>query len=139
MRRSGPGSPSGPDLMPTYEYECVTCGTVFDRFQAITARPLRSARCDACGKTRRVRRRISGGAGLLFKGSGFYITDYRSKPGSDSGKSEDASAQSGETKATKPGGDGSPAGGGKSDQGSGSGPTPSAERPPRRKPPSKDR
>lgn len=60
--------------MPTYEYECLRCGHVFERFQKMTDDPVK--RCPECrGK---VRRRIGAGAGLLFKGSGFYTTDYRS-------------------------------------------------------------
>lgn len=60
--------------MPTYEYECLRCGRVFDRFQKITAEPLKI--CPKCkGK---VKRRIGAGAGIIFKGSGFYATDYRS-------------------------------------------------------------
>lgn len=57
--------------MPTYEYECPT-GHMFDKFQKMTDRP--RVKCPVCG--RMATRRISGGAGLLFKGSGFYITDY---------------------------------------------------------------
>lgn len=61
-------------FMPTYEYECLQCGHVFDKFQRITAEPLK--RCPKCkGK---VKRRIGAGAGIIFKGSGFYATDYRS-------------------------------------------------------------
>ena len=60
--------------MPTYEYECGKCGCHFERFQSISAEPLK--KCPQCrGKLRRV---ISGGAGIIFKGSGFYATDYRS-------------------------------------------------------------
>jgi len=60
--------------MPTYEYECLRCKHVFDTFQEITNKPLK--RCPKCkGK---VKRRIGAGAGILFKGSGFYTTDYRS-------------------------------------------------------------
>lgn len=60
--------------MPTYEYECLKCGHVFDTFQKITDEPLK--RCPKCkGK---VNRRIGSGAGIIFKGSGFYATDYRS-------------------------------------------------------------
>jgi len=62
--------------MPTYEYECPDCGGSFEKFQSITARPVR--RCPLCGK-RNVRRLIGAGAGLLFRGSGFYQTDYRSE------------------------------------------------------------
>lgn len=60
--------------MPTYEYECRACEHRFEKFQSITARPIR--KCPACGK-RRVRRLIGSGAGVIFKGSGFYQTDYR--------------------------------------------------------------
>lgn len=60
--------------MPTYEYECAACRHRFEALQAITARPLR--KCPACG-TNKARRLISAGSGLIFKGSGFYCTDYR--------------------------------------------------------------
>ena len=62
--------------MPTYEYACRACGNEFEEFQSITAKPIR--KCPKCSKLK-VERLISGGAGLLFKGSGFYITDYRSE------------------------------------------------------------
>ena len=57
--------------MPTYEYECPE-GHVFEKFQKMTDKP--RAKCPVCGKP--AVRKISGGAGLVFKGSGFYITDY---------------------------------------------------------------
>jgi putative FmdB family regulatory protein len=57
--------------MPTYEYECPE-GHAFEKFQKITDRP--RAKCPVCGKP--ATRKISGGAGLVFRGSGFYITDY---------------------------------------------------------------
>ncbi len=60
--------------MPTYEYQCKECGHRFDRFQPITDPPLQT--CPECSGT--VERLISTGGGLIFKGSGFYITDYRS-------------------------------------------------------------
>ena len=60
--------------MPTYEYKCIRCGHGFEVFQSMTDAPRK--RCPEC--TGKVERVISGGAGLLFKGSGFYITDYRS-------------------------------------------------------------
>jgi putative FmdB family regulatory protein len=60
--------------MPTYEYECTKCAHRFERFQSITAEPLK--RCPACRS--KVRRLLGTGAGIIFKGSGFYQTDYRS-------------------------------------------------------------
>ena len=62
--------------MPTYEYQCEACGHAFEKFQPITSRPLRT--CPACGQ-KRVRRLLGTGAALIFKGSGFYATDYRSE------------------------------------------------------------
>ena len=61
--------------MPTYEYECSKCGHKFEAFQSIKAGPL--TKCPECKG--RVKRLMSAGGGLLFKGSGFYITDYRSE------------------------------------------------------------
>lgn len=58
--------------MPTYEYECLSCGTHFDTFQKMSDSPLDN--CINCKGS--VRRKVSGGSGLIFKGSGFYITDY---------------------------------------------------------------
>lgn len=60
--------------MPTYEYECRKCGHTFERFQRISEEPVK--RCPKCRSA--VRRVLGSGAGLIFKGSGFYITDYRS-------------------------------------------------------------
>lgn len=62
--------------MPTYEYKCPKCGTLFERFQRITAPP--ELPCPKCGAT--AKRLISGGHGIVFKGSGFYETDYK-RPG----------------------------------------------------------
>lgn len=91
--------------MPTYPYRCKACGHEFEEFQAITEEPIDV--CPECGgETHRI---ISGGAGLIFKGSGFYITDYRkdnykkdssressgsSGPADSSAKSASASADS---------------------------------------------
>lgn len=61
--------------MPTYEYICRDCGYEFEEFQSITADPL--SVCPKCGG--KVERKISAGGGLIFKGSGFYITDYKKK------------------------------------------------------------
>src|SRR4051794_17059310 len=71
--------------MPTYEYKCDACGNAFERFQPITSEPIK--RCPKCGKNK-VRRLIGTGAGLIFKGSGFYITDYRDKSYTDKAKAE---------------------------------------------------
>ncbi|MHC2070639.1 FmdB family zinc ribbon protein [Bremerella sp. T1] len=61
--------------MPTYEYKCDACDYEFEEFQSISADPL--TKCPEC-KKKKLRRLFSTGGGLLFKGSGFYITDYRS-------------------------------------------------------------
>ncbi|HEX9916171.1 MAG TPA: FmdB family zinc ribbon protein [candidate division Zixibacteria bacterium] len=61
--------------MPTYEYECTACGHQFEESQKMTDKPI-----EICPKCKgKVKRKISGGAGVLFKGSGFYITDHRSE------------------------------------------------------------
>ena len=62
--------------MPTYGYICEKCGYEFDEFQSITAKPLR--KCPECGRNS-LKRLIGAGAGFIFKGSGFYQTDYRSE------------------------------------------------------------
>lgn len=61
--------------MPTYDYLCDNCGHEFEKFQSITASPLR--KCPKCSKMK-LQRLIGSGAGVIFKGSGFYETDYRS-------------------------------------------------------------
>ncbi len=61
--------------MPTYEYRCEKCGHAFEEFQSITAKPIK--KCPKCGKLA-VKRLISAGVGIIFRGSGFYETDYRS-------------------------------------------------------------
>ncbi|MCX7917994.1 MAG: zinc ribbon domain-containing protein [bacterium] len=63
--------------MPTYEYLCEHCGYKFEEFQKITEPPIRT--CPKCKRNGKVQRLISPGAGFIFKGSGFYITDYRSE------------------------------------------------------------
>jgi putative FmdB family regulatory protein len=62
--------------MPTYEYICGNCGYEFEHFQSITAQVLR--KCPECGKTS-LKRLIGCGSGVIFKGTGFYETDYRSE------------------------------------------------------------
>jgi putative FmdB family regulatory protein len=69
--------------MPTYEYLCEKCGHEFEAFQPISAKPLRICPEIKCAREKwgrgRVKRKIGAGAGVLFKGSGFYATDYRSE------------------------------------------------------------
>jgi putative FmdB family regulatory protein len=62
--------------MPTYDYQCDACGHAFEQFQSITAAPLK--KCPDCGKLK-LKRLLGTGAGLIFKGAGFYETDYRSE------------------------------------------------------------
>jgi putative FmdB family regulatory protein len=81
--------------MPTYEYECQKCGR-FELFQSIKDEPIK--RCPKCkGKVKRL---IGTGAGIIFKGSGFYLTDYRSKNYVEGAKKE--SSGSGGTSGDKP-------------------------------------
>jgi len=60
--------------MPTYEYECRQCGHHLEQFQNISAAPLK--KCPSCGRSS-LRRLLGAGAGIIFKGTGFYQTDYR--------------------------------------------------------------
>jgi putative FmdB family regulatory protein len=99
--------------MPTYEYECKTCGHTFEVFQRMSDEPVRV--CPQCGKE--VRRLINGGTGIIFKGSGFYVTDKNkgsagisSKPKQDS--KTDSKAPAADTKTP-----GSTAEGGKTAEG----------------------
>ncbi len=71
--------------MPTYEYQCDNCQHEFEKFQSITANSLR--KCPECGKMK-LQRLIGSGAGIIFKGSGFYETDYRSKSYQDGAKAD---------------------------------------------------
>jgi len=71
--------------MPTYEYQCRKCQRHHEAFQSITAKPL--TKCPRCGG--KLKRLISSGSGFLFKGSGFYITDYRSKRYQDAKKRDE--------------------------------------------------
>ena len=70
--------------MPTYEYQCQKCKRRHEAFQSITAKPL--TRCGTCGG--KLKRLMGSGSGFLFKGSGFYITDYRSKSYQDAKKKD---------------------------------------------------
>ena len=102
--------------MPTYEYHCDACGHDFEQFQSITSKPTK--KCPKCGKNK-VRRLIGTGAGMIFKGSGFYITDYRDKSYTDKAKAESGQSEtksdakpetkSGESKSTETKSDSKPA------------------------------
>jgi putative FmdB family regulatory protein len=80
--------------MPTYEYKCDACGHAFEKFQSITSSPIK--KCPKCGKSK-VRRLIGTGSGMIFKGSGFYITDYRSESYQNAAKA-DKGGSSGDAK-----------------------------------------
>ena len=87
--------------MPTYDYKCANCDHLMEVFQSITAKPLR--KCPECGKLK-LQRLIGTGAGLIFKGSGFYETDYRSdsyKKGAESEKPKTESSKTDSKKETK--------------------------------------
>ena len=77
--------------MPTYEYACSACGHHFEEFHSITAKPI--SKCPKCGK-KKVQRLISAGAGFIFKGSGFYETDYRSEAYKTAAKADSAAPKS---------------------------------------------
>lgn len=81
--------------MPTYEYKCKSCDHFFEEFQPITSTPLK--KCPEC-KKRTLQRLIGGGSGLIFKGSGFYITDYRSDSYKAAAKKDSNSNSGGENK-----------------------------------------
>ncbi|GAB4370250.1 MAG: zinc ribbon domain-containing protein [Calditrichia bacterium] len=81
--------------MPTYTYRCTACHLQFENFQSITDPPLTT--CPSCeGHLERV---ITGGSGLIFKGSGFYITDYKKNKNSDAGDKAGKSDSKGKEKA----------------------------------------
>jgi putative FmdB family regulatory protein len=101
--------------MPTYEYVCEKCGQQFEKVQSISAEPLEICPQDVCTQKRwgkgKVKRAISAGAGLIFKGSGFYITDYRSEKYKEAAKKDSASSASSSSESKKSGGESKPAGG----------------------------
>lgn len=82
--------------MPTYEYACQKCGHEFEQFQSMRDEPL--TKCPKC-KKQGLKRLVGGGAGLIFKGTGFYITDYKKKSG---GAKEGGDAKPAESKPSKP-------------------------------------
>ncbi len=98
--------------MPTYEYVCAKCDHQFDIFQPITDKALTVCPKEKCGMNRwgkgKVKRAVSAGAGLIFKGSGFYITDYRSESYKEGAKKDASPATPTSGSDSKPaaGGDG---------------------------------
>src|SRR5260221_13832782 len=85
--------------MPTYDYQCDACKNTWDEFQSMSAMPTK--KCPKCGKAK-AKRKIGAGAGIIFKGSGFYQTDYRSdsykKSADADSKSQSGSDSKSETK-----------------------------------------
>jgi len=98
--------------MPTYEYMCEKCGQQFEKIQSIADKPLKVCPEDLCPQKKwgkgKVKRAISAGAGLLFKGSGFYITDYRSDKYKDAANKDSAlaAASGGDSKSGSSSGEG---------------------------------
>ena len=90
--------------MPTYEYQCDACEHNFDEFQSIKDKPLK--KCPQCGKNK-LRRVFGAGAAVLFKGSGFYETDYRSESYKKSAKADQEAAKPSSSSASSAGETGS--------------------------------
>jgi putative FmdB family regulatory protein len=88
-------------IMPTYEYECQECGHRFDAFQSMNDDRLTDCPQKKCDGT--LKRLIGAGAGLIFKGSGFYATDYRSESYKKAEKKDSASASSADSAKTESG------------------------------------
>lgn len=98
--------------MPTYDYECLSCGHTFELFQSMSEEPAKE--CPKCGKE--VRRLISPGLGIIFKGSGFYVTDNR-KGSNGSSKSTAKGEKATENTGSKDNSSGEKSGGGESKTG----------------------
>ncbi len=84
--------------MPTYEYQCRKCGHEFEKFQSITAAPVKT--CPRCRG--RVVRLVSGGAGIIFKGTGFYQTDYKNQKSTSSPPAASEKSAANSSAATQP-------------------------------------
>ena len=91
--------------MPTYDYQCESCDHAFEEYQSITAKQLR--KCPSCGQ-RKLVRLIGTGGGLIFKGSGFYQTDYRSAEYKKSAEAEKKTTEKSKTKDKSSKGESSP-------------------------------
>lgn len=93
-------------VMPTYEYVCEKCGQQFELYQSMKDKPLTVCPKEKCAQKRwgkgRVKRLMGAGAGLIFKGSGFYITDYRSEKYKQAAKSDAASSAPPTSSESKP-------------------------------------
>jgi putative FmdB family regulatory protein len=91
--------------MPTYEYACSKCKHKFEKFQRMTDKALTVCPKELCPRKTwgkgKVKRLMSAGAGLIFKGSGFYITDYRSEGYKEAAKKESSAATGASTDAAK--------------------------------------
>lgn len=91
--------------MPTYEYECSECGKTFEHFQSMKDDPLTDCLDASCAGKGTMKRLIGAGSGLIFKGSGFYITDYKNSGDGgreeSGGKAGDAGAKAGKDKSGK--------------------------------------
>src|ERR1041385_8839023 len=91
--------------MPTYEYVCEKCGAHFEKSQSMNDKALTICPREICGQKKwgrgKVKKKISGGAGLIFKGSGFYITDYRSDKYKEAAKKDSAASAPKESGGTK--------------------------------------
>jgi putative FmdB family regulatory protein len=106
--------------MPTYEYVCQKCGHQFEQFQSMRDEPLK--KCPQCKKAA-LKRLVGSGAGLIFKGTGFYITDYKNKSGKKEGgesKSSDSKPSDSKASESKPASDSKPSSGNGSKPASGS-------------------
>lgn len=88
--------------MPTYEYKCEDCSHVFEAFHGMSEDPLEE--CPKCGE-KALRRLIGGGAGIIFKGSGFWETDYNRSDSPSSGSSSEGESSGGESTDDSDGGD----------------------------------
>ncbi|MCZ6654937.1 MAG: zinc ribbon domain-containing protein [Planctomycetota bacterium] len=91
--------------MPTYDYQCEACDHAFEEYQSITAKPIR--KCPSCGQ-RKLVRLIGTGGGVIFKGSGFYQTDYRSAEYKKSAEAEKKTTEKSKTKDKPSKGESSP-------------------------------